>query len=64
MFRKVESNYERYSMKKRMLTKIQKFCSKIYGNVMDGKLFPRFLDDLRNDIRFDLGDRLFKNKTF
>ena len=47
-----------------MLGKLQKFCQKIYSNVMDGKLFLRFLDDLRNDIRFDLGDRMFKNKTF
>jgi hypothetical protein len=64
MFRKVESNYDKYSMRKRMLGKLQKFCQKIYSNVMDGKLFLRFLDDLRNDIRFDLGDRMFKNKTF
>jgi len=64
MFRKVESNYDKYNMRKRMLNKLQKFCQKIYSNVMDGKLFLRFLDDLRNDIRFDMGENLFKNKTF
>jgi len=64
MFRKVESNFDKYNMRKRMLTKLRKFCDKIYSGVMNGTLFMRLLDDLRNDIRMDIGDTMFKNKTF
>ena len=64
MFRKVESNFDKFHMKKRMLNKVQKFCQKMYSTVMNGELFQGFLEDLRQEIRMSLGDTLFKNKVF
>jgi hypothetical protein len=39
MFRKVESNYDRFNMNKKMLKKVQKFCEKIYSTLMHGNVF-------------------------
>jgi hypothetical protein len=64
MFRKVESNYNKYNMNKRMLRKIQRFCEKIYSSMMHGHIFADFLNALRVELRADVGDRLFNNKTF
>jgi hypothetical protein len=64
MFRKVESNYNKYNMNKRMLRKIQRFCEKIYGSMMHGHIFADFLNALRVELRADVGERLFSNKTF
>ena len=64
MFRKVEANYDKFNMNKKMLRKVQKFCEKIYSTVMHGNLFQEFLESLRTELRMDLGEKLFQNKTY
>lgn len=54
-----------YGTTKKELSKISKFCSKIYTQILNGTLFPNSLDILYNVILEETGkDHLFKNKEF
>jgi len=64
MFDKVKSNLENYNMTSKMLRKLQRFCGRLYTTVINGKLYEEYLEGLREAIREDMGDNLFKNKTF
>ena len=64
MFSTVKSNMDKYNMTSKMLKKLQRFCSKIYANILSGKLYEEFLSGLKESIRMDLEQALFKNKTF
>jgi len=64
MFDKVKSNLEMYNMTSKMLKRIQKKSSTLYTSVINGQLYEDFLEGLREVIRMDLGDSLFKNETF
>jgi len=47
-----------------MLRRLQKFTGKLYNSIMNGKLFEEYLEGLKEAIRADLQETLFKNKTF
>lgn len=64
MFDKVKSNLEMYNMTSKMLRKIMKQSSKLYTAVIHGQLYLDYLEGLREAIRADMGDNLFKNETF
>jgi hypothetical protein len=64
MFDKVKSNLEMYNMTSKMLKRIAKKSSTLYTSVINGQLYDDFLEGLREVIRMDLGDSLFKNDTF
>lgn len=64
MFEKVKNNLDAFNLTKKMLRKVQKFCHKVYSNILNGDLYLEYLNGLRESIRIDLGDALFKNKVF
>ena len=64
MFQKVKSNMDAYTIEKTMLRKVQKHVEKLYANILSGKLYQQYFEVLKADIRNDLGETLFKNKTF
>ena len=64
MFDKVKSNMDNYNMTSKMLRKIQLRCSQLYTSIVSGKLYEEYLEGLREAIRSDVEDTLFKNKTF
>ena len=64
MFDKVKSNLEYYNMTSKVFRKIQRFCSRVYTSVVGGKLYEEYLEGLREVIRVDMGETVFKNKTF
>lgn len=64
MLAKVGSNLDHYNMTKKMLRKIEKKVKSIYTWLMQGSLFNDYLDGLKDAIRQECGDALFKNKTF
>jgi hypothetical protein len=64
MFAKVKSNMEMYNMTSKMLKKIQRMSSRLYQSVINGQLYPDYLEGLREAIRADMGEALFKNETF
>ena len=47
-----------------MFKRLNRFCSKVYQNILSGNLYEEYLSGLKESIRIDLGDKLFKNKTF
>ena len=64
MSAKVKSNPDAYTITKKLLRKLEKFMSKVYQNILSGKLYQEYLDALKENIRLDIADKLFKNKTF
>jgi hypothetical protein len=64
MFDKVKSNLDNYNMTSKMLRKLQRFCSRLYTSIINGKLYEEYLEGLREAIRIDMQETLFKNKTF
>jgi WASH complex subunit 7, N-terminal len=64
MFDKVKSNMDNYNMTSKMLRKIQRRCHQLYTSIVSGKLYEEYLEGLREAIRNDVEDTLFKNKTF
>lgn len=64
MFDKVKSNLEMYNMTSKMLKKIMRQSSKLYTAVINGQLYLDYLEGLREAIRAEYGDNLFKNETF
>ena len=39
MFEKVQSNLGNFTIEKKMLRRIQRFCSRLYSSVINGKLY-------------------------
>jgi GTPase SAR1 family protein len=64
MFAKVKSNPDSYTITSKMFKKLNRFCSKVYANILSGNLYDEYLNGLKETIRLDLGEKLFKNKTF
>lgn len=64
MFAKVKSNPDQYTITPKMFKRLNRFCSKVYQNILSGNLYEEYLSGLKESIRIDLGDKLFKNKTF
>lgn len=63
MFQKVKSNMDQYNVQKRELRRVQKFVEKMYSNILQGNLYQQYLDAVKDSIKADLGDKLFKNKV-
>jgi WASH complex subunit 7 len=64
MFAKVKSNPDSYTITPKMFKRLTRFCSKVYANILSGNLFDEYLNGLKESIRIDMQDKLFKNKTF
>lgn len=64
MFDKVKSNLDNYNMTSKMLRRIQRVCHRLYTSIINGKLYEEYLEGLREAVRADVGETLFKNKTF
>jgi len=65
MFLIAKNDPTKYNMTDRKIKKIQKFCSKIYSNILCGQLFVNYLDQLYKVILNETGrELLFKNKEF
>ena len=47
-----------------MFKRLNRFCSKVYQNILSGNLYEEYLSGLKESIRLDLDEKLFKNKTF
>ena len=47
-----------------MFKRLNRFCSKVYHNILSGNLYEEYLSGLKESIRIDLDEKLFKNKTF
>jgi len=60
----VKSNLDAYNLTSKMLKKVQKFCGRVYQNILSGSLYEEYLNGLKEAIRIDLDQALFKNKTF
>ena len=46
-----------------MLRRVMRFCSRLYQGVINGKLYENYLEGLKEAIKEDMSDTLFKNKT-
>ena len=55
---------DNYNMTSKMLRKIQRTCHRLYTSIINGKLYEEYLEGLREAIRGDIQEVLFKNKTF
>lgn len=64
MFAKVKSNPDSYTITPKMFKRLSRFTSKVYNNILSGNLYDEYLNGLKEVIRLELGDKLFKNKTF
>ncbi|MFO0117438.1 MAG: hypothetical protein ACK521_07445 [bacterium] len=64
MFAKVKSNPDSYTITSKMFKKLNRFCGKVYQIILSGKLYDEYLNGLKEAIRLDVGEKLFKNKTF
>lgn len=64
MFAKVKSNPDSYTITSKMFKKLNRFCGKVYQIILSGKLYDEYLNGLKETIRLDVGEKLFKNKTF
>ena len=64
MFAKVKTNPGTYEFTSKMVKKLQRFCEGLYNNILSGKLYQQYLDALKASIKEDMGDQVFKNKTF
>lgn len=60
----MKSNLDAYNLTSKMLKKVQKFCGRVYQNILSGSLYEEYLNGLKEAIRIDLDQALFKNKTF
>ncbi len=64
MFDKVKGNLDIYNMTSKMLRKIQRMAARLYTSIINGKLYEEYLEGLREAIRVDMQETVFKNKTF
>lgn len=64
MFDKVKGNLDIYNMTSKMLRKIQRMAGRLYTSIINGKLYEEYLEGLREAIRADMQESVFKNKTF
>lgn len=64
MFAKVKTNPDTYTITSKLTKKLQRFCESLYNNILSGKLYQQYLDSLKESIREDMGEDVFKNKTF
>lgn len=64
MFAKVKSNPDSYTITPKMFKRLNRFCGKVYNNILGGNLYEEYLAGLKESIRLDASEKLFKNKTF
>ena len=64
MFLKVKSNPDSYLVTSKMLKKLNKFCARVYQNILSGNLFNEYLNGLKESIQMNIESKMFKNKTF
>lgn len=65
MFLIAKNDSGKYNMTDRKIKKIQKFCSKVYSNILCGQLYTNYLDQLCKVILTESGKEIvFKNKEF
>ena len=64
MFLIAKNNPDKYNVTERKIKKIQKFCLKMYSNILCGQLYNNYLDQLQKVIQLDTKDTIFKNKEF
>ena len=64
MFAKVKTNPDAYTITSKMIKKLQRFCEGLYNNILSGRLYQQYLDNLKEVIRSDMGETVFKNKVF
>jgi len=65
MFLIAKNDAAKFSMTDRKIKKIQKFCSKIYSNILCGQLYTNYLDQLYKVILNETGkEHVFRNKEF
>ena len=64
MFAKVKTNPDTYTVTSKMVKRLQRFCESLYNNILTGKLYQQYLDSLKESIKEDMGDAVFKNKVF
>ena len=64
MFAKVKTNPDAYTVTSKMVKRLQRFCESLYNNILTGKLYQQYLDSLKESIKEDMGDAVFKNKVF
>ena len=65
MFLIAKNDPAKYNMTDRKIKKIQKFCSKVYSNILCGQLYSNYLDQLCKVILQESGkEKVFKNKEF
>lgn len=64
MFAKVKTNADEYKVTSKMMKRLQKFCERLYNNILSGRLFQQYLDSLKEQLKVEFGEKLFKNKTF
>ena len=64
MFAKVKTNPDTYDVTSKMVKRLQKFCESLYNNILSGRLYQQYLDSLKESIREDMGEAVFKNKVF
>ena len=64
MFAKVKTNPGVYDVNSKMIKKLQRFCEGLYSNILSGRLYQQYLDSLKESIKEDMGDAVFKNKVF
>jgi hypothetical protein len=59
------TNPAKYGMAAKKLSKLEKYCGKLYTNILSGNLFEIYLNGVKDTIRHECGeDFVFKNKTF
>ena len=65
MFLIAKNDPAKYNFTDRKIKKIQKFCNKIYTNILCGQFFTNYLENLTKVILNETGkDMVFKNKEF
>ena len=64
MFAKIKTNPDSYDVNSKMVKRLQKFCENLYNNILSGRLYQQYLDSLKESIRQDMQEAVFKNKVF
>lgn len=64
MLLKAKTNPQKFNTTSRKLAKLEKWCSALYTNILSGQLFEIYLNGVKDQIRNESADFVFKNKTF